>query len=175
MKKNIITISRQFGSGGRTIAKQLAENLGYTYYDREIIEQVAKQSGFEEEFIAKHGEYAPGNSSLIYSFLGRNQQGLSTIDQLWAMQRQLILDYAQKGNCVIVGRCADYILKERNDVLNVFIHASLPFREKRIVKVYGETENSPEARILDKDKKRAINYKYYTDQNWGEAKNYHIT
>ncbi len=173
--KNIITISREFGSGGRTIGKMVAEKLGYDYYDKELIEKVAQESGFSEKFIEEQGEYSPSKSKFSYAFVGRNIDGMSSSDYIWSIQRKIILEIAEKGNCVIVGRCADYILKDRDDCLNVFIHASIDARAKRIVEMYGETDNKPEKRLKEKDKKRKINYKYYTDQDWGMADNYHLT
>lgn len=106
---------------------------------------------------------------------GRSIDGMSVQDYLWKKQREVILKIADKGNCVIVGRCADYILKDRQDCLNVFIHSSMEKRIERIVKVYGETEEKPEKRLLEKDKKRRTNYKYYTDRDWGMSQNYHIS
>lgn len=175
MSKKIITISRQFGSGGRTIGKKIAEKLGYEFYDKEIIEKVAEESGFEKKFIEEEGEYSPSKSIFAYSFVGRSINGMSANDYILSVQRKIILNIAEKGNCVIVGRCADYILKNRKDVLNIFVHADIDKRAERIVKLYGETDEKPEKRLTEKDKKRAINYKYYTDQIWGMAENYHLT
>lgn len=110
-----------------------------------------------------------------YAFVGRSLNGMSVSDYLWKEQKKKIEEIAQKESCVIVGRCADYILKDREDVLNVFIHAPETWRAERIVKAYGETGTKPEKRLREKDKKRAINYRYYTEQEWGHAANYHIT
>lgn len=175
MKKRIITISREFGSGGRTIGKQLAEKLGISYYDKELIEQLAEQTGLSKKFIEEQGEYAPAKHPFSYAFVGRSIDGLSVSDYLWNEQRKKIQEIAEKEPCVIVGRCADYILREREDVLNVFIHAPKDDRAKRIVEVYGETGTEPKKRLKEKDKKRAINYKYYTEQEWGRSENYHLT
>lgn len=175
MKKRIITISREFGSGGRTIGKQLAEKLGISYYDKELIEQLAEQTGLSKKFIEEQGEYAPAKHPFSYAFVGRSIDGLSVSDYLWNEQRKKIQEIAEKESCVIVGRCADYILREREDVLNVFIHAPKDDRAKRIVEVYGETGMEPKKRLRDKDKKRAVNYRYYTDQEWGRAQNYQLT
>lgn len=101
--------------------------------------------------------------------------GMSLSDYLYNEQRRVILEIAEKEACVIVGRCADYILHDRNDCLNAFIHADEAIRAERIVKLYGQTDVEPRKRLEDKDKKRAVNYRYYTDQEWGLAKNYHIT
>lgn len=173
--KKIITISREFGSGGRSIGKLVAEKLGVSYYDGELIEILAEETGFSKEYIEQNGEYSPGNSRFSYAFVGRNIDGMSITDYLWFEQQKKILEIAEKGPCVIVGRCADYILRERNDVFNVFIHAPVAERAKRIVEVYGETDVAPEKRLREKDRKRAVNYKYYTDEEWGRAKQYHLT
>lgn len=179
MTKTIITVSRQFGSGGRTIAKQVAERLGYAYYDKEIISHVALKTGFSLDYVAERGEQAPGKTVFSYGFEPQGipgiMEGMSAADFLWTMQRQVILDIAEnKRPCVIVGRCADYILKDMDDVLNVFVHADMDFRKDRIVRLYGESENKPEKRLNDKDKRRKANYKYYTDRNWGDPSNYDL-
>ena len=175
MTKSIITVSREFGSGGRTIAHKVAERLGVPYYDKELIKAVAEKTGFDPKFIEERGEYAPGRTifSMLPVFDG-TQGALSAADFLWAMQRQVILDLADKGPCVILGRCADYILRDMADCLKVFIHAGLDFRAKRIVEVYGEREASPEQRLKDKDKRRAAYHRFYTNMKWGQSQNYHI-
>lgn len=175
MKKRIVTISREFGSGGRTIGKQLAERLGVPCYDKELIEKLAEQTGLAKKFIEEQGEYAPSAHLFSYAFVGRGVNGLSVSDYLWNEQRKKIQEIVEKEACVIVGRCADYVLREREDVLNVFIHAPKEQRAKRIVEVYGETDTEPLKRLRDKDKKRAVNYRYYTDQEWGRAQNYQLT
>lgn len=175
MKKRIITISREFGSGGRTIGKMLAERLGIPCYDKELIEKLSQATGFDPKYIEEQGEYAPSKNLFSYAFVGRNINGMSVSDYLWNEQRKKILELAEQESCVIVGRCADYILREREDVLNVFVHAPGADRAKRIVEVYGETAVAPELRLREKDKKRAINYKYYTEQEWGRSQNYHLT
>ncbi len=175
MKKRIITISREFGSGGRSIGKMVAEQLGVSFYDKDLIEKVAEQSGLSSKFIEEKGEYSPSKSSFAYAFVGRTVSGMSIDDYLWSVQRKIILDIAEKESCVIVGRCADYILKNRKDVLNVFVHADMEKRAERIVRLYGETDKEPEKRLKEKDKKRKVNYKYYTEQEWGKSQNYHIT
>ena len=175
MRKRIITISRQFGSGGRSIGKEVAKTLGIAYYDRELIEKVAEKTGLSPDFIAERGEYSPSKNPFAYSFVDRSINGMSLSDYLYNEQRRVILVLADKEPCLIVGRCADYILRERTDCLHAFIHASEEVRAERIVKLYGETNVEPKKRLHDKDKKRAVNYKYYTDQEWGLAKNYDIT
>ena len=179
MSAKIITISRQFGSGGRTIAKALAQKLGYEYYDKESIEDVAEKTGFSKEIIAKRGEEAPGKSIFSYGFEAQAtpgiMNGMTMNDYIWTVQRKVIKDIADSGKpCVIVGRSADYILKDYDDVLNVYICADLEFRKERIVKLYGENDKKPEKRLEEKDKKRAANHKHFTDLEWGYAPNYDI-
>lgn len=179
MPAKIITISRQFGSGGRSIAKELATKLGYDYYDKEIIEGVADKTGFSRDVVAAKGEEAPGRSVFSYGFEGQGvpgvMNGMSMNDYIWTVQRNVIKEIADSGKpCVIVGRSADYILKDYDNVLNVFICADIEFRKDRIVRLYGETDKKPEKRLDDKDKKRAANHKHFTDLVWGYAPNYDI-
>ena len=178
MKKNIITISRQFGSGGRTIGHLVAEKLGIPFYDKELVEQVALESGFAPKFVEEHGEHAPGKTLFSYAFAPQGtpgvMNGLSTADFLWNIQCGAILQLAEKGPCVIVGRNADYILKDREDVFNAYIHADMDFRAERIVRLYGESEKTPKARLQEKDKRRKLNYQHYTGRTWGAAENYDI-
>lgn len=174
MKHKIITISREFGSGGRTIGKKLADNLGVKCYDREIIEEVASQSGFSENYISEKGEYGP-KGKLSKAFASRGYyNGLTNEDYIWTIQSRFIRELAEKEACVIVGRCADYVLRERGDVLRVFIHSDIGSRAERIVKVYGESDIAPEKRLRDKDKRRAAYYQFYTEMKWGESRNYHL-
>lgn len=172
MKYSVITITREFGSGGRTIAKKLADDLGFKYYDYELIQQVAKESGFAESFVEEFGEESQNTGFFAYL---TNTWGTSVSDQLYLAERKVIMDLAEKGNCIIVGRCADYILEDRTDTLNVFIYADMEFKKDRIITLYGERDVSIEKRILDKDKRRKAHYKYYTDRNWNRAANYHIS
>lgn len=178
MKKNIITISRQFGSGGRTVGHLVAEKLGIPFYDKELVEHIALESGFAPHFVEEHGEHAPGKSIFSYAFAAQGvpgvMNGLSTADFLWNIQCSSILQIADKGPCVIVGRNADYILKDRDDVFHAYIHADDDFRAERIVRLYGESEKSPQARLQEKDKRRKVNYQHYTGRTWGDAKLYDI-
>ena len=178
MEKKIITISREFGSGGRTVGRLVAEKLGIPFYDKELVDQVALESGFAPKFVEEHGEHAPGKSLFSYAFAPQGvpgiMNGMSTADFLWNIQCSVILQLAEKGPCVIVGRNADYILKDRDDVLHAYIHADKAFRADRIVRLYGESEKSPEARLAEKDKRRHVNYQHYTGRVWGTAQNYDI-
>ena len=178
MEKKIITISREFGSGGRTIGHLVAEKLGIPFYDKELVDQIALESGFAPKFIEENSEHAPGKTLLSYAFAHHGapgvMQGLSVADFLWNVQCSLILQLAEKGPCVIVGRNSDYILKDRQDTLHAFIHADATFRADRIVRLYGESEKSPEARLNEKDKRRKANYQHYTGRTWGKAQNYDV-
>jgi len=178
MEKKIITISREFGSGGRTVGRQVAERLGIPFYDKELVDQIAVESGFAPKFIEEHGEHAPGSSLFSYAFAPQGvpgiMNGLSTADFLWNIQCGVILQLAEQGPCVIVGRNADYILKDRDDVMDVYVHADTAFKAERIVRLYGESEKSPEQRLVDKDKRRKVNYQHYTGRTWGAAQNYEM-
>lgn len=172
MLNRVITISREFGSGGRTIGRKVAEKLGIPCYDAEIINRIAKESGYAAEYIREEGEYASGGW-LSTVFTDRTM-GLTNQDKLWNIQSRVITELAEKGSCVIVGRCADYILRDKADCLKVFIHACMEKRAERIVKEYGEREETPEQRLKDKDKRRAAYHRFYTNMKWGHAQNYHV-
>lgn len=178
MKKNIITISRQFGSGGHTVGKIVAEKLGIPFYDKELVDHIAVESGFAPKFVEEHGEHSPGRTLLSYAFAPQGvpgvMNGLSTADFLWNIQCSAILQLAEKGPCVIVGRNSDYILKDRDDCFHAFIYADMDYRAERIVRLYGNSEKSPEARLQEKDKRRKVNYQHYTGRTWGAAENYDI-
>lgn len=175
--KSIITISREFGSGGRSVGKLVADRLGYAFYDKELVKEVARRSGFSPEFIEESGEYANARSSLLFSIATANQHTvdmLSMYDKLYIEQTRYIEEIASVGRCVIVGRCADYILRDNKDCLHVYIHADKESRVKRIVERYGVNDKSPEKRLLEKDQKRKVYYKNYTGRPWGQAQNYDI-
>ena len=178
MEKKIITISREFGSGGRTIGRMVAEKLGIPFYDKELVDQIALESGFAPKYVEEHGEHSPGGSLFSYAFAPQCvpgvMNGLSTADFLWNIQCSVILQLADKGPCVIVGRNADYILKDRADALHVYVFADTPYRAERIVRLYGDSEKTPEARLAEKDKRRRVNYQHYTGRTWGQAQNYDI-
>ncbi|MCI7263942.1 MAG: AAA family ATPase [Otoolea sp.] len=172
MKNRVITISREFGSGGRTIGRKVAEKLKIPCYDSELIHKIAQESGFAEGYIKDAGEYAPGG--FLASALSSRAFGPTNEDYLWNIQQRIITDLAEKESCVMVGRCADYILRDKADCLTVFIHAGMEFRAERIVKVYGERAEAPEQRLKEKDKRRAAYHRFYTDMKWGHAQNYHL-
>lgn len=179
MKKKIITISREFGSGGRTIGKMVAERLGFRFFDKDLVREVASQTGISEEVVEEQGQYAGTKNwfSYLLSFSGgpKVRNGMRVNDFVWVMQSKVIRELAEQEPCVIVGRGSDFVLRDRGDCLRVFIHASMDFREQRVVQLYGERETSAEDRILDKDRRRKLFYKKYTGRDWGLAKNYHVT
>ena len=173
MSYKIITISRQFGSGGRTIGKEVAAKLGIPCYDQELITMMAEESGFSVEQVKELDEKEVRKKF----FTTRAERALNSSylqSALWIAQEKMILQLAEKGACVIVGRCADRILKDRDDVLRVFIHADEQKRAQRVVEVYGETDDEPIDRIYEKDKLREGYYERYTRDQWGDAKNFHI-
>ena len=174
MANKIYTIGREFGSGGRTVGRKLAERLNIPFYDGEIIEKVHEETGFSQEFIKEQGEHSPTKSIFSYAFVGRDITGVSLSDQIFNIQQKLIKDIAQKEPCVIVGRCADYILSDRDDVLNVFIEANTPEKAARIKKLYHKSDDEVKKLLKDVDKKRSVNYRYFTDKEWGNRKNYDL-
>ena len=172
MAKKIITISREFGSGGRFIGEEVAKKLGIAYYDKNIIGQIAEKSGLSPEYIQENAELSPKKGLLAYAFSGRDITGKSVEDMVYEAQRNIILDLAEKEPCVIIGRNADYILKDRDDVLNVFIHGDMPEKIQRITGLYNVEEKDAVKMMADTDKRRRTNYNFYTDQRWGKASNY---
>ena len=173
----IITISREFGSGGRELGKRLAEAMHIPCYDHQIIEMIAKENGLNADYVANVGEKCIEAAYPMTIGHRLAMMPVTVMDQpirVAVAQRQLLEKFAQQGDCVIVGRCADYLLQNKADCLKVFIHADMTFRAKRIVEVYGEREQSPEQRLRDKDKRRAAYHRFYTDMKWGDARNYHI-
>lgn len=179
--KKVVTIGREFGSGGRYIGQLAAEKLGYKFYDRELILLMAKESGLSDEFIEESGEKI--TSSLLFNvamggmYLSNsyNNNLMPLSDKIFVVQTKIINQIANEGPCVIVGRCADYILKERDDCLNVFIHCDMEDKIERAVKFYNMNQKNIEKEIRKKDKARASHYYYYTGIEWGVAKNYDVT
>ena len=175
MAKKIITISREYGSGGRFIGEEVAKKLGIKYYDKDIIGQIAEQSGFSPEYIQENAELSPKKGLFAYAFAGRDITGKSVEDMVYEAQRKVIMEIAEKESCVIIGRNADFILKDRDDVLNVFIHGAESEKVKRICKLYHVTETDAIKMMTDIDKRRMTNYRFYTDRKWGMAGNYTLS
>ena len=168
MKKQIIAISRQCGSGGYTIGQELAQRLGVPFYDKEYLDTHAHpdenhvQSCTSLLFCLTTGMYD--------GYLLSKAGGTEDTEREAALIRRL----ADQGPCVFVGRCAEYVLRDREDCLHVFVHADMEHRAERIVRLYGETKQSPQKRLAEKDNKRKVYYRHYTNRNWGEAQNYHL-
>ena len=172
MTKRIITISREFGSGGRFIGEEVAKKLGIAYYDKNIINEIAEKSGLSPEYIQENAELSPKKGLFAYAFAGRDITGKSVEDLVYEAQRKVLLELAEKEPCVIIGRNADFILKDRDDVLNVFIHGDMPEKIQRITRLYNVGEQEAVKMMADTDKRRMANYNFYTEQNWGKASNY---
>ena len=178
MKNNtIITISRQYGSGGRLIGQKLAERLGIPFYDKELITLAAEESGFAEHLFEKNDRNI--TNSLLYSLsMYGNTMGLYDMplnDKLFIAQSKTIQSVAEKGPCVIVGRCADYVLRNMPNVLNVFIHSDMESKIRRVVEDYGVESDNVVELINKTDKRRANYYNYYTGHIWGEMRRYDLT
>ena len=172
MTKRIITISREFGSGGRFIGEEVAKKLGVAYYDKDIIGKIAEQSGLSPEYIQENAELSPKQGLFAYAFSGRDITGKSVGDMVYEAQRKIIMEIAEKESCVIIGRNADFILKDRDDVLNVIIHGDMPEKIQRIIDLYNVEEKEAVKMMADTDKRRMTNYNFYTEQKWGKASNY---
>ena len=170
----IITISREFGSGGRTIGQMVADKLGIPCYDQDILDRIAEESGLTKEYIEERTE-STKRSWFANAFADRSLKSMSTQDYVWSIQKRIILDVASKGPCVIIGRCADYILQGQADLLKVFITASVEDRAKRVVEKYGQSGDAIEQRLREKDISRSSYYRFYTDVEWGICKNYDIS
>lgn len=176
MSTPIITISRQYGSGGREIGKRLADELRIPFYDRALIELAAKKSGFDESLFDKADQQSTNSLFYSLSMLG-NASGMADLpihDKLFLIQSNVIREVAEQGPCVIVGRCADYVLQEMDNVVNLFIHSDIKSKVKRAVSEYDVPEKNAEDFITKIDKKRATYYKYYTGMKWGWADNFHL-
>lgn len=169
--KTIVTIGREYGSGGRLIAQKLSERLGVPFYDKEVIQGVAKKTGFAENFV-RDAERRPTNSFMYDLYF--STRSLSIPDQVFIAQSGVIKDLAEKGGCVIVGRCADYILRDRKELLRAFVYASVEQRAKRAREVYHETAENMENLVVRQDKQRASYYNYFTSIRWGDRKSYDL-
>ncbi len=192
--KKIITISREYGSGGRLVGQQLAKELGYSFYDKEIIDMAAEESGLSPNFIEKTEQNI--SSSWLYNLLlGTSYAGTSSgttgaslntgtpvlplADQVFNAQRKTIISIAKKGPCVIVGRCADYILSicdeiKNEDLLNFFVYADMADKIKRAIEYYGVPEKDAKKTVIQVDKRRANHYNTFTENTWGDRKNYDL-
>lgn len=172
MKHIVITIGREYGSGGRLIAKQLSEEMGITFYDKQLISDVAKKTGFSEHFI-RNAEHQRPTNSFLYD-LYTSVQTPSVPDQVFIAQAKVIKEAAARESCVIVGRCADYILRDQPHCLKVFINAPLDQRIRRAREEYGVQENNLESYVIRQDKARASYYNYFATGRWGQSREYDL-
>jgi len=175
--KSVITISREYGSGGRFIAKKLAEKLGIPYYDNEIITMAARESGYSEAIFEKAEQLSTHSFLYSLSMFGSvdGVYGLPLSDKVYIAQSEIIKKCAEKGPCVIVGRCSDYVLKDFDNVINFFVYSDEKSKVERAVKYYGIDADKASSELKKKDKKRANYYNYYSSQNWGYFGNYHLS
>ena len=178
----VITISRQFGSGGHEVGERLARELNVPFYDKALIAMAAKQSGLSEEVFANADEKA--TSSLLYSMVmgsysfGARVPGINEMpinDKLFIIQSDIIKKAASEGPCVVVGRCADYILREHDNCLNVFVHANKETRIRRSIAKKDCEEKKAADFVTKKDKQRANYYNFYSNKRWDDLQNYDIT
>ena len=175
MKQTIITISREFGSGGHVIGEKIAEKMNIPFYDKDIIQEIADKTGFSEDFVKEQSEYAPSKNMFAYAFVGRDHTGSSLSDQVYAAQTQVIQEISKKGSCVIIGRCADHILADVPGVVRVFVHAPEDFCLQEAMKVNSLSVSDVQKLIAQTDEYRAHYYKYYTGQEWKNAQNYDLS
>ena len=173
MANKIITITRQYGSGGREIGQKLAEALGIEFYDNKLLDVAAKDSGIHKSHFEENDEKR-SNSFLYLLSTTYGQGGVPFDDALFFAQLEAIRKIASEHSCVIIGRCADYALRDFAGVANIFISAPMEVRVKRAVEVYGIAENHAENYVKRIDKQRTSYYNYYTDKRWGQPQNYHI-
>lgn len=176
--KNVIVIGRQYGSGGHDIGKILADKLGFDFYDQEIIKMAAGTTGLTSEFIEKREETM--TNSLLYDLVNqmyqyRDEKEEAPKDKIFDAESKVIRDLADKGNCVIIGRCSDYVLRDDNRVLKVFFNAPMESRIERVMRRLGVESGNAQHRIRKEDKYRADNYRYYTGRIWGASANFDLT
>lgn len=169
-KKMVITLSREYGSGGRYIGKLIADKLGISFYDKSIIIRLAEKTGFSEAYIEDHEQ----RRSPFANFNNGYYNGLSGGDELFIRESEMIKEIAQKESCVIIGRCADYILKDQENLIRIFIYGDMNDKIDRAVRYYGLKRERAERAIQKNDRERALHYKHYTDQEWADKSNYDI-
>lgn len=167
----IITISREYGSGGRVVGQALAERLNLPFYDKGLVKMISEKSGISEQFINDVELYR--EDAIKYAGYDASLQ-LPLTNVVFQAEAEVINQIVSKGDCIIVGRCADYVLRDRDDVMNVFVYASLDNRIDRITKLYGDKVKNVKSFITKYDKDRAAYYDYYTDKKWGNMRSYHL-
>ena len=173
----VIAIAREYGSGGHDLGEALAKRLGFDFYDNEIIQMAAGSTGYDPEFIKNNDEQM--RSSLLYDLVNQAYshapQNPAPKDNIFAAESKVILDLASKGNCVVIGRCADYILRNRPHCMRIFLHAPAEYRVKRIMRTENLSHDAALTKAIQMNRKRSDNYHYYTHQPWGLSRNYHLT
>lgn len=178
MNNTIISICREYCSGGKEIGKKVSDELGYTFLDKQLITEAAKKSGYDESVFEKVDEVA--TNSLLYSLVlgtyGANAAGaMPDNDKLFGLQAEIIRDTAKEKNCVVIGRCADYVLREEPHLIKIFLKADMDFRAERFRSLYTTPEGKKPEDIINKtDKKRASYYKFYTGNLWKDMNNYDL-
>jgi cytidylate kinase len=179
MAKRIITISRQYGSGGREIGEYVAAHFGYAYYDRELIKRAAQEGGFDEELVKEGSEGILGRLSSLMTYantvVGKDEDTLPLPDRMFLVQSRIIKQIADEGPCVIIGHSADYFLAGRPGLLNVYIHSDWDTRVARVMRRNDLSEQDAIARIKKIDHRRAVFYEQHTGLKWGMANNYHLS
>ena len=179
----VITIGRQFGSGGRNVGEKVAEYFNIPFYDKELVEMAAQKSNLSQEALKEVDEHA--TNSFLYSLASGNYslRGINAPiyyempinDKLFIAQAEVIKEIAKKGSCVIVGRCADDVLENENvNLLNVFIHGSVDYRAGRVMDALGLKQNKARDKVIKTDKQRRTYYDYYTSKDWGVMSNYDL-
>ena len=174
-KKIIITVSREFGSGGHEIGEKLAERLGVPFYDRDIIDKAAEQTGLSAEYIAEHEQRY--TSSLMFNLAMGNYSRTGELplhDQIDIVESEIIRNFAKEGPCVIVGRCADYVLEDDFELLNVFVYSSDSAKLGRVMDKYGYTAKQAEKAVKETNRMRSKHYNFFTGRIWGDRKNYDL-
>lgn len=170
----VITISREYASYGRTIAKGISERLGIPYYDRDFVRETAKQSGYSEEDVTREGETMSLGSKFMNSILNNASSYKSSYDAIFKAQKEVVLKLGEKP-CIIIGRCADHILQDAGvDAFKIFLYADLEFRKKRAAELDGNAAADVEKIVEKTDERRAVYYKQYTGKEMGDYKNYNI-
>ena len=172
-KKYVITIGRQFGSGGREIGQKLAKKLGVGYYDKELLQELEKATGLSADYISGTDEQPQG--VWTHALAGILYDGIYTQEQIFKYQSETIRKIAEKESCVIVGRCADYILRDHPNCINTFIHAPIDFCVERLYINDGIPRDKAADLAVKMNKKRSSYYNYYTDKKWGQITSYHLT
>ncbi len=177
MEKTIITIGRQFGSGGHALGEELSKRMGIPLYDKEILEEASKKSGYSKEIFMKHDEKP--TSSFLYSLamgVGGIVQGYQRplVMEIYLAQFDAIKKLAQEGPGIFVGRCSDYVLADCQDAFHIFVHAGMEHRVERVMKKYGVEEKKARDMCTQNDKDRSSYYNYYSNTTWGDSRHYDL-